>query len=214
MDRRLDSEPHGDRPVATLRRRGKRLEAGAGGIGAGSGFMIEITAMTRFLTPAFLAAAALLGISSGGSAWAQSCRDPDPDPLRAPIRENQTPFHLTVENVRSNDGNIVITLYGNDPDRWLRPEGSLHIYTVPARASATRTCIVLPGLNQYAIAVYHDKNGNGRIDRNFIGVPTEDGGLSNNPSLLRMVWPSLPPSLITVNGANMARTIRLRQPPI
>lgn len=168
--------------------------------------------MARLLVSALTAAAGLLGLVPLAGAGAQPCRDPDPQPRRSPIRENRTPFNLSVEQVRSSKGHIVVTLYGSDPKRWLKPDGSLYIYTVPARAPTTRTCIVLPGAGRYAIAVYHDRNGNGRIDRNFLGLPTEDGGLSNNPPVTRMVWPKLLPSLTDVPRAGMATTVRLRRP--
>jgi len=34
----------------------------------------------------------------------------------------------------------------------------------------------------YAIKLYHDKNGNGELDTNFMGVPQEKYGFSNNAS--------------------------------
>lgn len=37
---------------------------------------------------------------------------------------------------------------------------------------------VKPGA--YAIAVFHDTNGNGKLDRNFIGLPSEPYGFSND----------------------------------
>jgi uncharacterized protein (DUF2141 family) len=37
---------------------------------------------------------------------------------------------------------------------------------------------VKPG--SYAIAVFHDTNGNGKLDRNFIGLPSEPYGFSND----------------------------------
>ena len=33
---------------------------------------------------------------------------------------------------------------------------------------------------QYAIAVYHDKNKNGKLDTNILGIPLEVYGFSNN----------------------------------
>ncbi len=33
---------------------------------------------------------------------------------------------------------------------------------------------------EYAIALYHDENANGKLDKNFIGIPTEDYAFSNN----------------------------------
>lgn len=32
----------------------------------------------------------------------------------------------------------------------------------------------------YAVAVFHDKNKNGILDKNLVGAPTEDYGFSNN----------------------------------
>lgn len=37
---------------------------------------------------------------------------------------------------------------------------------------------VKPG--SYSIAVFHDTNGNGKLDRNFIGLPREPYGFSND----------------------------------
>ncbi len=32
----------------------------------------------------------------------------------------------------------------------------------------------------YAVAVVHDENGNGKLDTNFLGIPTEGWGTTNN----------------------------------
>ena len=40
---------------------------------------------------------------------------------------------------------------------------------------------VLPG-DFYAVAVYHDENGNGQLDTNFLGIPKEGVGASNDAS--------------------------------
>jgi uncharacterized protein (DUF2141 family) len=37
---------------------------------------------------------------------------------------------------------------------------------------------VAPGT--YAVSVMHDENGNGKLDSNFLGIPTEGYGVSNN----------------------------------
>lgn len=38
---------------------------------------------------------------------------------------------------------------------------------------------LVPG--NFAVSVYHDKNGNGKLDRNLIGMPVEPRGASMNP---------------------------------
>jgi len=37
---------------------------------------------------------------------------------------------------------------------------------------------ISPG--RYALSVFHDENGNGKMDTNFIGMPREGVGASNN----------------------------------
>jgi uncharacterized protein (DUF2141 family) len=50
----------------------------------------------------------------------------------------------------------------------------------PARAGVVEMRVrnVKPG--SYAIAVFHDTNGNGKLDRSFIGLPSEPYGFSND----------------------------------
>jgi uncharacterized protein (DUF2141 family) len=50
-----------------------------------------------------------------------------------------------------------------------------------AVTGTTGTCVfggVVPGT--YAVAVFHDENGNGKLDTNFLGIPREGVGVSNN----------------------------------
>lgn len=37
----------------------------------------------------------------------------------------------------------------------------------------------------YAVLVTHDENGNGKLDTNLVGMPTEGYGFSNNPRVMR-----------------------------
>jgi len=46
-------------------------------------------------------------------------------------------------------------------------------------SQATVSLKVPPG--KYAVAVLHDENENQKLDRNFLGIPTEGFGFSNNP---------------------------------
>jgi uncharacterized protein (DUF2141 family) len=36
----------------------------------------------------------------------------------------------------------------------------------------------------YSVNIFHDENSNKDIDKNFIGIPTEGYGFSNNPNFL------------------------------
>ena len=37
----------------------------------------------------------------------------------------------------------------------------------------------------YAVSVMHDENGNGSLDSNFLGMPVEGYGFSNDPRVMR-----------------------------
>ncbi len=54
----------------------------------------------------------------------------------------------------------------------------------PAKAGTTRVCIYVPKPGIYAIAVYHDQDGNRKFNRSGIGFPKEPFGFSNNASTL------------------------------
>ena len=59
---------------------------------------------------------------------------------------------------------------------------------------------------RYAVAVGHDANDNGRTDTNFVGIPTEAWGVTNNvrPTLRA---PRFDEAAIELDGA--ARTVRV-----
>ena len=44
----------------------------------------------------------------------------------------------------------------------------------------TTTLADLPYGENYTIAIFHDVNDNGKMDKNFVGVPKEPYGFSNN----------------------------------
>lgn len=56
-----------------------------------------------------------------------------------------------------------------------------------ARPLDGEATVSFPGLapGHYAVMVMHDENDNGTLDKNFIGMPTEGYGFSNNPDVMR-----------------------------
>ncbi len=49
-------------------------------------------------------------------------------------------------------------------------------------AKSSQVMVVFPNLSlgKYAVAACHDADGNGKINRNPLGMPTEVSGFSNN----------------------------------
>ena len=52
--------------------------------------------------------------------------------------------------------------------------------SIPANSEDRSFAVELPP-GRYAVVVLHDENGNKKLDRNFIGIPTEGYGVTNNP---------------------------------
>ena len=93
-------------------------------------------------------------------------------------------LNLTIDNLRSGKGVVMLTLYPDDEARFLKPMGSRYVTRVPARAGTSQACIHVPQPGAYGLALYHDENANGKIDRNGLGIPKEGFGFSNNPRII------------------------------
>ena len=121
-------------------------------------------------------------------------------------------FYLNVEatNVSSSRGKVVFTAYPDQRSRFLRKNGEVVVGRIPARAGTTRGCIKLPKAGVYAIAVYHDEDGDG-FDRSGLGLPAEGYGFSNNPSTLAGL-PSFGSVRLRVSKPGLTTRVTLKYP--
>jgi uncharacterized protein (DUF2141 family) len=90
-------------------------------------------------------------------------------------------IEVTVNNVRSSKGLITAVLYGDNPEEFLKRGQRLDRVRVEAKEGETLLCLQAPAVGRYSVALYHDENGNKELDRNFLGIPSEGYGFSNNP---------------------------------
>ena len=86
---------------------------------------------------------------------------------------------IKVTMVKSTKGEVGCALFNNAAG-FPNAEAAL---SVQRQAPGTDSVVcrftdIKPG--PYAVAVSHDLNGNRRTDTNFLGIPTEDWGVSNN----------------------------------
>ena len=61
----------------------------------------------------------------------------------------------------------------------------------------------------YAVSVMHDENSNGKLDTNFIGIPKEGVGVSNNPKI-GMGGPKYNDSIFTLNSKELELTVAMK----
>jgi uncharacterized protein (DUF2141 family) len=113
---------------------------------------------------------------------------------------------LTVEvlGARSDKGSVDGALYA-DAGSWMKH--SLQGERAPAGA---KTVLVYRNLQpgSYAVSVFHDENGNGKLDSNIAGIPTERYGFSRDAHG-RMAAPSFADAAIDLRG-DTTITIHLR----
>ncbi|XWN38511.1 MAG: DUF2141 domain-containing protein [Balneola sp.] len=94
-----------------------------------------------------------------------------------PEKKDFTEFSLYINGIEELKGEIRIAMF-DSKDKYTKEP----VYAIVLPVDSTTiiwTQEMLPH-GEYAIAVYHDKNENGKIDTNFLGIPKEDYGFSNN----------------------------------
>tara|TARA_A100001391_G_scaffold201229_1_gene187711 strand:+ start:594 stop:1031 length:438 start_codon:yes stop_codon:yes gene_type:complete len=124
----------------------------------------------------------------------------------APLGQPQ-PLIMALEGLRSTKGQILVCVTrvpryfpdcSDDPDK--------RHFAVAARGGAVTIGNVTPG--DYAIAIVHDENGNGKLVT-FAGIPREGVGFSRNP-VLRFGAPSFRSASFAVAGAPVEQDIRVK----
>lgn len=119
------------------------------------------------------------------------------------------PLRVAVDELRSTDGNLTVTVYGDDPDDFLARGAKLTRKRVPITGTATEACLTVPAAGTYAIAVYHDENNDRDFNRTLIGLPDEGYGFSNDaPALVGL--PSFDDAKFDVPEDGRRLEIRMR----
>ena len=86
---------------------------------------------------------------------------------------------VTVLGLKTDEGELALALFDSAESFKARSGAVASGRLSPDDGAATWTVTELdPGI--YAVAVYHDLNGNGELDRSTLGPPDEPYGFSNN----------------------------------
>ena len=81
-------------------------------------------------------------------------------------------IEVRVDAVRSAAGSIVAVLYGDNPADFLKKGKRLDKVFEPAQEGLVSVCLTAPAPGMYAVAIYHDENGNENSTKPGSACPT------------------------------------------
>lgn len=94
-------------------------------------------------------------------------------------KAQQETYTLTVHisGLKSDKGSVLIAVYNNE-DSFLKKE----LRGDDVLISKKNATVVFKNVPKgtYAVSFFHDENGNKKLDTNFMGIPKEKYGCSNN----------------------------------
>jgi len=116
---------------------------------------------------------------------------------------------IEISNINQMKGKVHIAVF-NDSDTWLNK--SVYSVRLPINEDNCKesTCvwkIENVSYDDYGIAAFHDINGNGEMDTNFIGLPQEAYGFSNNETSAFGLPPSWKKAKFNVKTLQTIHTI-------
>jgi uncharacterized protein (DUF2141 family) len=113
---------------------------------------------------------------------------------------------IHIDDVKSAEGKLMVAVFSSATTFLKKPENG-----TGAAAAAGSNLVVFKDLpaGEYAFAVYHDANSNGKMDKNLIGIPTEDYAFSNN-ALGKMGPPSFDSAKFALPATGAAVRVSLK----
>ena len=113
---------------------------------------------------------------------------------------------VTISDIRSDKGQIMVSVV-NSEAAWNNQAKPVAARMLPASGKEVVLKLDLPA-GSYAVQVMHDENDNGKLDANFMGIPTEGYGFSNNPNVMRRA--QFEEARFDIGEAPAAVAVRLR----
>jgi len=114
---------------------------------------------------------------------------------------------VKIDNVRNDQGSVLAALYDSEASYMQQPSARATFKVKAALGEVEYVFHDLPA-GKYALSVFHDENGNGKLDKNFLGIPKEGYGFSKGASG-RSGPPTFGQAAFDFDGAPQSITITL-----
>jgi len=126
----------------------------------------------------------------------------------APATASAVELAVRVTNLRSADGIVHFAVY-DVAERFPSNGEWIEGAKVAAGSGDALAVFRLPKPDDYAVAVFHDENGNGKFDTFLSALPVEGYGFSNDAPV-GLGPPSFEDAAVRVSPAGADVTIRMR----
>jgi uncharacterized protein (DUF2141 family) len=98
---------------------------------------------------------------------------------------------ITVNGFHDTKGELLLSVVDSEAgwNNQAKPvaQQKLVVAQKVANDKSIKVTLSLPA-GRYAVQVMHDANSNGKLDTNFLGIPSEGYGYSNNPVVRRRAY--------------------------
>ncbi len=126
-----------------------------------------------------------------------------------PCGTNKYEITVIVGDITHPEGRVVADLHNDIEDGGIIWNKTMLRVRVPTQKGKTKFCIPVAKPGTYALAVYYDKNNNGKFDKGIMHIPKEMFGMSNNPDFgLKM--PAFKEAEFQVSNTGVQLEITLR----
>lgn len=126
--------------------------------------------------------------------------------LAMPVAAAPGVVEVTVTGVRNAAGHVLVAVC--DQASFLAPTCPYR-GRAPARPGAVLVRVTGVPAGTYAVQAFHDENDNGKLDRNFLGMPREGMGFSRDAPM-RFGPPDFAAAAVTLTAEGGALSFALR----
>jgi uncharacterized protein (DUF2141 family) len=115
---------------------------------------------------------------------------------------------IRLSGFRSDEGQVLVAIFRGESGFPGESEKAIKRAVTSVRGGEARVHVhdLPPG--EYAVAVVHDENRNNALDTNFLGIPKEGLGISNNAKI-RVGPPKYRDAKFSIDGGAVTQSIKI-----
>jgi uncharacterized protein (DUF2141 family) len=125
-----------------------------------------------------------------------------------PASAEQSTITVNISGVRSQKGNVVVCLWSKENKDFPFCSSATAYKSTSLKADNSSLVATFQNIpsGEYALSAFHDENGNGKLDTNWMGMPKEGMAAANmnkekNQNQSRRERPSFDKMKFTLNGS-------------